>query len=289
MSWQFVKSLLALELLGNDVTSSNQCIFSVFDLPTITDEVNIEACFPREGKIIMGLIWGRFSVLFYVWELSLVFLIATIYFSEFFLLPALIMIFLGSIGIYDFLQKKRAVLANFPLLGRLRFMMEAIRPELRQYFWESDKDELPYSRNQRSMVYERSKRLLAARPFGSDEDHYGDDFNWLNHSISPTNIASDDFRIKVGEDQRPYSMSVLNISGTSFGSLSPKAIESLSAGAKREGSLTTLVKARFQNTIRLAEVIQSGKSPLDILVVARIMGSLTQNDFVIERHLTKLR
>ena len=157
----------------------------------------------------MGLIWGRFSVLLYVWLLSLVFLIATIYFSEFFLLPALIMIFLGSIGIYDFLQKKRAVLANFPLLGRLRFMMEAIRPELRQYFWESDKDELPYSRNQRSMVYQRSKRLLAARPFGSDEDHYGDDFNWLNHSISPTNIASDDFRTKVGDDQRPYSISCL--------------------------------------------------------------------------------
>ena len=229
----------------------------MFDLPTITDDVNIEAFFPGEGKILMGLIWGRFSVLFYVWVLSLVFLIATIYFSEFFLLPALIMIFLGSIGIYDFLQKKRAVLANFPLLGRLRFMMEAIRPELRQYFWESDKDELPYSRNQRSMVYQRSKRLLAARPFGSDEDHYGDDFNWLNHSISPTNIASDDFRIKVGDDQRPYSMSVLNISGTSFGSLSPKAIESLSAGAKKggfahntgEGSLSKYHQAGGGDTI----------------------------------------
>ena len=229
----------------------------MFNLPTITDEVNIESCFPGEGKILMGLIWGRFSVLFYVWVLSLVFLIATIYFSEFFLLPALIMIFLGSIGIYDFLQKKRAVLANFPLLGRLRFMMEAIRPELRQYFWESDKDELPYSRNQRSMVYQRSKRLLAARPFGSDEDHYGDDFNWLNHSISPTNIASDDFRIKVGDDQRPYSMSVLNISGTSFGSLSPKAIESLSAGAKKggfahntgEGSLSKYHQAGGGDTI----------------------------------------
>ena len=205
----------------------------------------------------MGLIWGRFSVLLYVWLLSLVFLIATIYFSEFFLLPAFIMIFLGSIGIYDFLQKKRAVLANFPLLGRLRFIMEAIRPELRQYFWESDKDELPYSRNQRSMVYQRSKRLLAARPFGSDEDHYGDDFNWLNHSISPTNIASDDFRIQVGDDQRPYSTSVLNISGTSFGSLSPKAIESLSAGAKKggfahntgEGSLSKYHQAGGGDTI----------------------------------------
>ena len=96
----------------------------------------------------------------------------SIYFSFFFFLPALIVGSLGSIGVYDSLQKKKAVLANFPLLGRLRFMMEAIRPELRQYFWESDKDELPYSRNQRSMVYQRSKRLLAARPFGSDAVSY---------------------------------------------------------------------------------------------------------------------
>jgi len=73
------------------------------------------------GENTNGTYLGSFSVLFYVWLLSLVLLIVTIYFSEFFLLPALIMIFLGSIGIYDFLQKKRAVLANFPLLGRLRF------------------------------------------------------------------------------------------------------------------------------------------------------------------------
>ena len=100
----------------------------------------------------MGLIWGRFSALFYVWLISIVFIVLALYFSVFFFLPAVIIGCLGFVGIYDRLQKRRAVLANFPLLGRLRFMMEAIRPELRQYFWESDKDELPYSRNQRSMV-----------------------------------------------------------------------------------------------------------------------------------------
>ena len=205
----------------------------------------------------MGLIWGRFSALFYVWLISLVFIVLALYFSIFFFVPAFIIGCLGLVGIYDRLQKRRAVLANFPLLGRLRFMMEAIRPELRQYFWESDKDELPYSRNQRSMVYQRSKSLLAARPFGSDEDHYADDFNWLNHSITPSQIDSDDFRIEVGEDQKPYSMSILNISGTSFGSLSPKAIESLSAGAKKggfahntgEGSLSKYHQAGGGDTI----------------------------------------
>ncbi len=210
-----------------------------------------------EIEELMGLIWGRFSVLFYVWLISLVFTVLALYFSIFFFVPAVIIGCLGFVGIYDRLQKRRAVLANFPLLGRLRFMMEAIRPELRQYFWESDKDELPYSRNQRSMVYQRSKRLLAARPFGSDEDHYADDFNWLNHSITPSHIESDDFRIEVGEDQKPYSMSILNISGTSFGSLSPKAIESLSAGAKKggfahntgEGSLSKYHQAGGGDTI----------------------------------------
>jgi len=205
----------------------------------------------------MGLIWGRFSALFYVWLISLVFIVLALYFSIFFFVPAFIIVCLGLVGIYDRLQTRRAVLANFPLLGRLRFMMEAIRPELRQYFWESDKDELPYSRNQRSMVYQRSKSLLAARPFGSDENHYADDFNWLNHSITPSHIESDDFRIEVGEDQKPYSMSILNISGTSFGSLSPKAIESLSAGAKKggfahntgEGSLSKYHQAGGGDTI----------------------------------------
>ena len=210
-----------------------------------------------ESEELMRLIWGRFSALFYVWLISLVFIVLALYFSIFFFVPAVIIGCLGLVGIYDRLQKRRAVLANFPLLGRLRFMMEAIRPELRQYFWESDKDELPYSRNQRSMVYQRSKRLLAARPFGSDEDHYADDFNWLNHSITPSHIESDDFRIEVGEDQKPYSMSILNISGTSFGSLSPKAIEALSAGAKKggfahntgEGSLSKYHQAGGGDTI----------------------------------------
>ena len=221
-----------------------------------TNLIILESCF-MESEELMGLIWGRFSVLFYVWLMSLVFIVLALYFSIFFFVPAVIIGCLGLVGIYDRLQKRRAVLANFPLLGRLRFMMEAIRPELRQYFWESDKDELPYSRNQRSMVYQRSKRLLAARPFGSDEDHYADDFNWLNHSITPSHIESDDFRIEVGEDQKPYSMSILNISGTSFGSLSPKAIESLSAGAKKggfahntgEGSLSKYHQAGGGDTI----------------------------------------
>lgn len=182
----------------------------------------------------MGLIWGRFSVWFYCG----VFTVLAMAFSQFWppaIWAALACALLTLLGLYDYTQKKRAVLANFPLMGRFRFILESIRPELRQYFWESDKDELPYSRNQRAMVYQRSKHMLAARPFGSDEDQYADDFSWLNHSITPTHIDSDDFRVRVGLGPRAYDMSVLNISGTSFGSLSPRAIEALSTGARLGG------------------------------------------------------
>lgn len=179
----------------------------------------------------MGLFWGRFSALFYAGLFTAIFAILGLYWTQAFLLAGLFGI-AALLGAYDVAQKSRPVLANFPLIGRFRFILESIRPELRQYFWESDKDELPYSRNQRSMVYQRSKEILAARPFGSDENHYADDFTWLNHSIAPTHIDTDDFRIQVGTGSQAYSTSILNISGTSFGSLSPNAIQALSEGAK---------------------------------------------------------
>ena len=187
------------------------------------------------GVKFLEFVWGRYSGLFYT-GLGVVFFSALSFlFGSFWLLFSLGLLFLFLVGVSDYTQKKRAVLGNFPLMGRFRFIFEAIRPELRQYFWEADSDELPYSRNQRSMVYQRSKRILAARPFGSDENQYLEDFNWLNHSISPSKIEDDDFRIAVGEGNHSYDISILNISGTSFGSISPKAIQSFSAGAKKGG------------------------------------------------------
>ena len=187
------------------------------------------------GVQFLEFVWGRYSGLFYT-GLGVVFFAAISFlFSNFWVLFSLGSLFFFLVGVSDYTQKKRAVLGNFPLMGRFRFIFEAIRPELRQYFWEADSDELPYSRNQRSMVYQRSKRILAARPFGSDENQYLEDFNWLNHSISPSKIEDDDFRITVGKGNHSYDISILNISGTSFGSISPKAIQSFSAGAKKGG------------------------------------------------------
>jgi glutamate synthase domain-containing protein 2 len=187
------------------------------------------------GEQFMEFVWGRYSGLFYTGSGSLLLIGLGILFGSFWFFLASFLIFLFLVGLSDYAQKKRAVLGNFPLMGRFRFIFEAIRPELRQYFWEADSDELPYSRNQRAMVYQRSKQILAARPFGSDENQYLEDFSWLNHSLSPSKIEDYDFRIKVGEGKNAYKISVLNISGTSFGSISPKAIQSFSAGAKKGG------------------------------------------------------
>ena len=187
------------------------------------------------GVYKMEFVWGRYSGLFYTGVGVIFFIGFGLLFGNFWFLLAAVFLILFIIGISDYSQKKRAVLGNFPLMGRLRFIFESIRPELRQYFWEADSDELPYSRNQRAMVYQRSKQILAARPFGSDENQYLEDFNWLNHSINPSKIHDDDFRISVGEGENAYDVSVLNISGTSFGSISPKAIEAFSAGAKKGG------------------------------------------------------
>ena len=182
----------------------------------------------------MEFLWGRYALLFYITCAFVLSAAASIEYLAAIPFAGLLFL-LMVVGWWDFSQKKHSVLGNYPLLGRFRFMFESIRPELRQYFWESDTDELPFSRNQRAMVYQRAKGLIAARPFGSILDMYDEEHNWLNHSITPSHITDDDFYTSVGQGELAYDVSVLNISGTSFGALSPPAIESLSKGAKLGG------------------------------------------------------
>ena len=141
---------------------------------------------------------------------------------------------LVGIGLYDLRQTKRSVLRNYPIIGHLRFMLEFIRPEIRQYFIESDNEATPFSRAQRSLVYQRAKGEPDKRPFGTQLDVHAEGYEWINHSVAPTQLASHDFRVRVGEQrEQPYSMSVFNISAMSFGALSANAILALNAGAKR--------------------------------------------------------
>ncbi|MCB1358416.1 MAG: FMN-binding glutamate synthase family protein [Maritimibacter sp.] len=144
---------------------------------------------------------------------------------------------LGSgIGIYDLIQSRHAVLKNYPVLARIRFLLEGIRPEIRQYFLESDHEEVPFSREQRALVYQRSKNLEGLRPLGSLRNQQQVGHEWINHTIAPRHIDSADFRVTFGADcAQPYDSSVLNISGMSFGALSPNAIEALNQGAKAGG------------------------------------------------------
>jgi glutamate synthase domain-containing protein 2 len=151
-------------------------------------------------------------------------------------LPFLVFAGLTATGIYDLRQQKRSILRNYPIIGHLRFTMEFIRPEIRQYFIESDNEANPFSRAQRSLVYQRAKGDPDKRPFGTQLDVHAEGYEWMNHSVAPTKLASHDFRITIGEGRaQPYSASVFNISAMSFGALSANAIQALNAGAKRGG------------------------------------------------------
>jgi glutamate synthase domain-containing protein 2 len=143
---------------------------------------------------------------------------------------------LVGIGLHDLAQDRRALLRNYPIIGHIRFMLEYIRPEIRQYFLESDREAAPFSRAQRSLVYQRAKGEPDKRPFGTQLDVSAEGYEWINHSVAPTKLASHEFRVTIGETRaQPYEASVLNISAMSFGALSANAILALNAGAKRGG------------------------------------------------------
>ena len=141
------------------------------------------------------------------------------------------------IGLHDIVQWRHAILRNYPVIGHIRYLVEDVRPELRQYLFESESDGTPFNREQRSIVYQRAKMALDKRPFGTEMNVYGDNFEWLSHSMAPAPLATEPFRISIGGPQctQPYSASVLNISAMSFGSLSANAIRALNKGAKIGG------------------------------------------------------
>lgn len=164
-------------------------------------------------------------------------------------LTSFICLVLFIVGWRDYRQEHHAVLRNYPVTGHLRFLLEYIRPEIRQYFLESDEENLPFSRNQRAMVYTRAKRQNDARGFGTIKSVYGRDTEWIGHSAVPKEADPATFRIRIGGPQcsQPYQASIFNISAMSFGSLSPNAIRALNRGAKvggfyhdtGEGSIST--------------------------------------------------
>ena len=161
-------------------------------------------------------------------------------------LALLVCVVLVGVGVHDLKQTHHAILRNYPVIGHLRFLFEFIRPEMRQYFIESDAEATPFSRAQRSLVYQRAKSEPDNQPFGTHLDVGKQGYEWVNHSMAPTKLPTHDFRIWIGGTPdapspsrepctQPYQASVFNISALSFGSLSANAILALNKGAKMGG------------------------------------------------------
>jgi glutamate synthase domain-containing protein 2 len=151
-----------------------------------------------------------------------------------FVWPMLAALLLVLLGLHDLTQTHHSILRNYPIAAHIRFLFEDIRPEIRQYFLESDTDGMPFNRTERSLVYQRAKGQLDKRPFGTELDVNATEFEWLNHSIAPAAPEHEPFRITIGGAacKQPYSASIFNISAMSFGALSANAIRALNKGAK---------------------------------------------------------
>jgi len=141
------------------------------------------------------------------------------------------------LGIYDSCQRSHAVIRNFPVIGRARYWMETIRPEIQQYFVESDTSGRPFTRELRNVIYQRAKVATDTRPFGTIRDLYNEGSEWIAHSLAPKHPPDREPRILIGERRcsQPYSASMLNVSAMSFGSLSKNAVLALNGGAKLGG------------------------------------------------------
>jgi len=138
------------------------------------------------------------------------------------------------LGVYDLIQTKHTILRIYPVVGHLRYLFESIRPEIQQYFVESDISGRPIRREFRALVYQRAKNDRDSRPFGTQFDVYRSGYEWVNHSLAPVTFGNKHPRVQFGGSkcQKPYNASIMNISAMSYGALSKSAIMALNKGAK---------------------------------------------------------
>ena len=162
---------------------------------------------------------------------------ALAWWSSAFYVPLAFVVALVVLGLYDVLQTTHAIRRNFPVAGRLRYLFESVRPELQQYFVESNASGRPFSRDLRSLVYQRAKNVTDTVPFGTEKDVYELGYEWINHSLMAKHPHDPSPRVRVGgpDCTQPYDAALLNVSAMSFGSLSNRAIRALNRGAKIGG------------------------------------------------------
>ncbi|MFW8564799.1 FMN-binding glutamate synthase family protein [Orrella sp. 11846] len=175
----------------------------------------------------------RFAVFWSILGLAVITIVLALVFGSGWWYAAFIFIALSLLGLYDLAQQRHAVRRNYPIIGNLRYFFESIRPELRQYFFEDDSTDTPFSRDKRSLAYQRAKQQLDQRAFGTKQDVYSERYEWINHSMQPVDVTDTNFRIQIGgrDCTQPFDLSVLNISAMSFGALSANAVMALNAGA----------------------------------------------------------
>lgn len=144
---------------------------------------------------------------------------------------------LSIVAYTDVSQPRHSIRRNFPIVGHFRYLFESIRPEINQYFIESNTDGQPFNRETRSVVYQRAKRQRDTLPFGTRHNVYDPGYECVRHSMMPVQAKSETQRVLIGGPQceRPYDSSVFVISAMSFGALSDRAVEALNLGA-RQGS-----------------------------------------------------
>ncbi len=183
---------------------------------------------------MIGLLWSRYTVLNSIIAACALAVALGVLASPSFYWALLVLVPLAVVGVGDLLQTSHAVLRNYPVIGHIRFILEAIRPELRQYLIEDERDPLPFSREQRALVYRRAKNVDDKQPFGTVRDVGAPSHGWIDHSMRPIEIHDSDFRVVIGGPhcRQPYSASIMNISGTSFGAVSGNAIEAFNKGAR---------------------------------------------------------
>lgn len=174
-----------------------------------------------------GIILGTLS------GLSITVLVAALFISPTWFWTFAALLPLTMLAFYHSRQQKHTLLRNYPLLGYLRYFFESIRPEMRQYFGESDLDGKPFNRRQRSIVYQRAKNEPQTVAFGMQEDANKPGHEWVAHSVFPVTVHEAALRVMIGNHQcaHPYNASILNIGAMSYGALSKTAIRSLNEGA----------------------------------------------------------
>jgi glutamate synthase domain-containing protein 2 len=185
----------------------------------------------------MNVLLSRYFVMQLVGLLTVIFIGLALAFGPWWAAPLVLLIPLLIVGFVDLNQSSHAILRNYPIIGHIRYLLEAIRPELRQYIIEDERDPLPFSRDDRVLVYSRAKNSRDSQPFGTVLDVGAVGYGWISHSIRPKVIKDTDFRVTIGgaDCRQPYDASILNISGTSFGAVSANAILAFNLGAKMGG------------------------------------------------------